>query len=375
MHKTHVIKLNPTKTQKIFFNKSCGVARFAYNWALNKWETDYQNGIRQSAYDLIKYLNSIKKEQFPWMQETAKTCSQYAIHNLEHAYKNMWELKSGYPKFKKKGGKDCFVAIEKHSDFRQENLKIRIPRLGWVKCCESLRFEGKINNVKIKRVADMWFAVISVNMGDDKQLDLFPNENQVRIGIDLGIKTMITLSDGTIYQNPKALKRNLKSLKRLQRSLSRKAKDSKNRYKQRMKVARKHYKISCIRDNAIHQTTTEIINKYDVVVVETLRTANMMKNHKLAQALSDVSFGSIVNTLQYKAKWNGKIIIKADQWFASSKICSNCNNKKEKLSLKNRVYKCEICGFTDDRDLNAAKNLAKYSPTEESRKVKSVEKV
>lgn len=363
MIKAHKIKLNHTKSQDIFFRKSCGVSRFSYNWALAKWKELYESGEITSAYSLIKLQNSIKRRDYPWMLEVGKCAPQYAIHNLESAFKKMWKEKSGHPKFKKKGVKDGFLAIENRLHFKQKDFKIWIPRLGWVKCCENLRFEGKVNNVTVKRIANMWFAIVNIEI-EDKPIDI-PKvcENQTTIGIDMGIKSMMVLSDGTIYDNPKALKSNLKGLKRLQRGLSRKVKGSNNRYKQRMKVARKHYRISCIRKNAIHQATTEITKKYDRIVIETLVPENMIKNHKLAQAIGDVSFGEITRQLTYKAKWHGKELIKADQWFASSKICSCCGNKKESLKLSERTYLCLNCRLSIDRDLNAAINLANYSPT------------
>ncbi len=391
MTKAHVIKLHPTKAQEIFFRKSCGVARFAFNWALNKWQEDYANGVKQSAYSLIKHLNSIKKTEFEWMQETGKTCSQYAIHNLESSFKNYFrklkdgtieKQKSAYikkrkskglpivdgklqnigkPNFKKRGISDSFVSVEKNNDFKQKDKKIWVPRLGWVNCCEDLRFEGKVNNVVIKRIADMWFAVINI---EEKPVEMpMVSENQATIGIDMGIKAMLVLSDGTVYENPKALKSNMKSLKRMQRGLTRKVKGSNNRGKQQMKIARKYYRVTNIRKNAIHQATIAIVKKYDKIIVETLNVKGMMQNHNLAQAISDVSFGEVVRQLSYKAQWQGKEVVKADQWYASSKTCSCCGHKKEKLGLGERIYNCGNCGLSIDRDLNAAKNLAKYSPT------------
>lgn len=364
MIKAHRIKLHPTLSQEKRLRQSCGVARFAYNWALNKWQQDHKNGIKHSAYGLIKYLNSIKRTEFPWMQETSKTCSQYAIHNVEKAYKKMWEDKSGYPKFKKKNIKDSFVAVENWQSFNQKDFKIHIPRVGKIKCAENLRFDGKVNNVVVKRIADRWFAIINIEVPDSTPaLKQTMGDSQAIVGVDLGIKTMMVLSDGTIFENPKALCNNLKSLKRLQRGLSRKVKGSNNRKKQQMRIARKHYRISCIRSNAIHQATTAIVKKYDKIVIETLKPANMVKNHCLAQSVSDVSFGEIARQLTYKAIWYGKELIKADQWFASSKLCSNCGTKKDVLKLSERTYNCESCGLKIDRDLNAAINLANYSPT------------
>jgi putative transposase len=364
MNKAHSIKLYPTKSQEAFFKRSCGVARFSYNWALNRWNEKYKNGEKASAYSLIKELNSIKKEQFAWMQETAKTCSQYAIHNVESAFNNFFKKNAKHPKFKKKGLKDSFVAIESSEQFNnnQKDFKIKIPRLGWVKCAENLRFEGKVNNVTIKRTANMWFAVVNMEIESPTEAPIV-SENQATVGVDVGIKSMLVLSDGTVFENPKALKSNLKSLKRLQRGLSRKVKGSSNRRKQQMRVARKHYRIGCIRKNAIHQATSYIVDKYDRIVIEDLNVKGMMANHNLAQALSDVSFGEIARKLAYKALWKGKELVKADTFFASSKTCSCCGHKKETLKLSERTFNCDKCGLSIDRDLNASKNLAEYRST------------
>jgi len=360
MFKAHKIKLYPTKLQEALLRKSCGVARHSYNWALGKWKELYETGEKPSAYYLVKLQNSIKRQEMPFYLDVSKTAPELAIHHLESAFKKMWREGKGYPKFKKKGVRDSFVAIANSSEFRDYNLKIHVPRIGKIKCSESLRFNGRVTRVTISRVADMWFAVINVDIPNE-----IPSvsDNQVAVGIDFGIKSMMVLSDGTIYENPKALKSKMKGLNRLQRGLSRKMKGGKNRYKQQMKVAKKHYQISCIRNNAIHKATSEIVKMYDKIIIETLKPLNMVKNRKLSQAIGDVSFGEISRQLAYKAQWAGKELVKADQWFASSKICSNCGNKKEKLSLGERTYKCDNCGFVCDRDLNAAINLANYSPT------------
>jgi putative transposase len=364
MYKAHIIKLKPTVKQDIFFRRSCGVARFSYNWALAKWQELYEAGEKPTAYTIIKLQNSIKKEQFPWMYEVGKSAPQYAIHDLGSGYKRMYKGIARHPKFKKKGVKESFVAVEGGKDFKQKNYSIRIPVLGWVKCHENLRFEGKVNNVVIKRTADMWFAVVNVECISEKTPII--SENQTTVGVDLGIKTMMTLSDGSIFDNPKALKSNLKSLKRMQRSLCRKQKGSINRKKKQVRLARKHYKVFCIRKNAINQATAAIINKYDKIVIEDLNVKGMTKNYKLAQAIGDISFSEIRRQLEYKAKWAGKEIVVVDRFFPSSKLCSCCGNKKETLKLSERVYKCEACGYKIDRDLNAAINLANYSSTSKS---------
>ena len=157
----------------------------------------------------------------------------------------------------------------------------------------------------------------------------------------------------------------MKALKRLQRGLCRKQKGSKSRKRQQMKLARKYYRISCIRKNAIHEATSYLVNNFGKIVIETLKPQNMMKNHHLAQAVSDAAFGEFKRQLEYKCLWKGVELVKADQWFPSSKLCSCCGNKKEVLKLSERTYHCELCGHTQDRDLNASINLANYSPTQE----------
>ncbi len=368
MHAAHSIKLYPTESQKTFFRKSCGVARFSYNWALTEWKRRYEAGEDTGAYTIIKHLNSIKKSEFPWMQETGKTCSQYAIHNLADAFKRFFKKTSKYPVYKKKGCKDSFIAVENKENFKLQNNKLWIPRLGWVRCAENLRFEGKVNYVAIKRVANMWFAVVNVNVNTHETPVAVKDESQVKtvIGVDMGIKTMLVCSNGDRFENHQALAKNEKSLKRLQRSLSRKVKGSSNRNKARIKLARKHHKIKCLRDNSIHQATSKIVGMADTIIIEDLNVVGLLKNKNLSKALRNISFGEIARQLQYKAEWSGKKVIVADRWFASSKICSCCGNKKEDLKLSDRVYHCDKCGLSIDRDLNAAKNLAAYRPTPKS---------
>lgn len=358
MNKAHIIKLYPTIKQQIFFTKSCGVTRFVYNWALNNWNKKYEVKEKTCANLLIKELTKIKREQYPWMLEVGKTCPQYAIHNIEKAFKNFFKKNAKHPKFHKKGMHDSFVAIENKLSFKQINNKVWIPRLGWVKCAENLRFEGKVNNVIVKRIANMWFAVINIVSNEAPVIC----ENQTIIGVDLGIKSLAVTSDGKVYENPKALKSSLRKLKVRQKSLSRKVKGSNNRKKAQIIVARTYYKISCIRKNALHQVTTDIINNYGIIVIEDLNIKEMKKTRCLSQSINDASFGEFRRQIEYKAKWQGKQVIIADRYFASSKICSCCGNIQD-MPLNKREYKCGNCGLEIDRDLNAAQNLANYGTT------------
>lgn len=238
--------------------------------------------------------------------------------------------------------------------FKQNDGKLWIPKLGWVKCHEGLRFEGKVINVIISKVAGMYFA--SINLISEETPII--SENQTIIGVDLGIKKLATCSDGTVFENPKALVHSLKGLKRLQRSVTRKVKGSNSRNKEIKKLAKKHYRVSCIRKNALHQATCVLAKSYGTIVIEDLNLKGMVKNRKLSQAISDVGFGEFRRQLEYKSKWYGSEVVVADRFFPSSKICSCCGNKKDILKLSERVYRCDVCGNKTDRDLNASKNLA-----------------
>lgn len=359
MHKSHVIQLKPTEEQIRFFKKSCGVARFSYNWALSKWKELYKGGEKPAAFPLIKLQNSIKREEFPWMLEVGKCAPQYAIHSLEHAFKRMWTQKSGYPKFKKRGIKDSFVTTENNFSSKVDGKYIWVSRLGWVKMYENLRFEGKILCVTIKRKADKWFASVLV----DVPVAPMVRENQSTIGIDLGITTLATLSNGEKFKSPKPLAKYLDKLKREQRWMSRKVAWSKNRFKQQMKVAGLHYRIGNIRNNFLHEITSQLVNKYDTIILEDLAVSNMVKNRKVAQAISDVSLSEFRRQIEYKASWYGAKVIIADRFFPSSKLCSNCGAIHDNLILNIRQWTCQSCGSLHDRDINAAINLANYSPT------------
>lgn len=362
MVKTHKIKLYPTKAQERLFVKSCGVARFAFNWGLDAWQKKREAGEATSGYSLIKELTAIKREQYPWMLEVSKTCPQYAILNLQSAFTSFFRKNSKFPRFKKRGKKDSFLAVESKETFKQKDYRIHIPRVGKVKCAENLRLKGKVNHVIVKRTADIWFACINVEIDSPPIVC----ENQTTIGVDMGIKTMLVLSDGTEIKNHHSLKSNLKGLKRLQQRLSRKVKGSANRKKAQIKVARKHYKISCLRSNAIHQATAGIVNKAGKIVMEDLNAKGMLLNRALSRAVSDVAFREIRRQLEYKCKNAGVELVMADRFFPSSKTCSGCGHKKSDLNLSERTYSCSECGLVIDRDLNAAINLANYSPTSKS---------
>ena len=236
-----------------------------------------------------------------------------------------------------------------------EGKRIKLPKIGWIRTFEQLRFVGnQIVSVTISRTAHRWFASVSVEVGTPLKVDMSTHPT---IGIDVGINTLATLDDGTKYQNPKALKRYERKLKREQRKLSRKVFLSENWYKQKRIVERIHYRIACIRKDAHHKATTEIVKRASRISIETLQVTNLLKNRKLAKALSDAALGGFLEKLKTKAESLSIPIVQADRFFASSKTCSHCGHKKDDLTLSDREYQCSHCGTSIDRDVNAAINL------------------
>jgi len=359
--KSHKIRLFPTKEQEIALSKAAGTARFAWNWALSEWEKQYKEGLKPSEGKLRKQLNSIKREQFPWMLEVTKCAPQAAILNLGKSFqsyfkslKNKSSKKVGKPRFKSK--KDTKQSFYIDNVTRQiKNGLFYVPNLkSGIKMAEQLRFSGKIMSYTVSKDVDRWYVSVLV---DTTVQEL--SKTGKTVGIDLGIKTLAVMSDGTVIENSKLLKQNLKKLRRQQRAFARKQKDSKNREKARVKLARIHRKIRLKRKDIIQQATTKLVRNYDVLVIEDLSVSNMVKNRKLALAISEIGWGMFREVLSQKCEMYGKKLIVAGKFYPSSKTCSNCGCIKDSLKLSERTYNCEDCGFNIDRDLNAAINLEK----------------
>jgi putative transposase len=351
MLRSHKIEISPNNKQATYFAKACGTARFAYNWALSEWKKQFDAGLKPSEVALRRQLNSIKKEQFPWMYEVTKNAPQMAIINLGEAFKRFFKGLAKYPQLKKKGIHDSFSLS--NDQFKVTENKIQLPHIGKVRLCESLRFVGKIISATISRIANKWFVSITVETNAPQTT----YENQGVVGVDLGVKSLATLSTGEEIVGPKPHKVLLKRLKRLSRSLSRKVKGSKNRFKAKQKLAKLHARIANIRLDALHKLTTSLVQRFPTIVVENLNVKGMLKNRKLARSISDMSFYEFRRQLEYKLKFrDGKLII-ADRFFASSKICSSCGFKYENLTLSERTWTCTACNTFHQRDLNASINL------------------
>ena len=355
MLRSHKIALNPNNEQSTYFAKACGVARFAFNWALAEWKRQYAAGGKPTQASLRRQLNAIKREQFPWMLEVTKNAPQLAIIHLGQAYQNFFAGRDKYPAFKKKGIHDSFTLT--NDQFIVSDKKIRIPNLGWVRMREKLRFSGKVMSATVSRQADRWFVSITVDTQDVPQTC----KSQTAVGVDLGINRLATLSDGTIVRGPKPYKTLLNRIRRLSRSLSRKQKGSKNRAKAKAKLARLHARIANIRKDGLHKLTTRLTSQYGAVAIEDLNVRGMMRNQHLAQAIGDMGFHEFRRQLEYKSVMRGGIVVVVDRWFASSKICSKCDYKMENMPLSVRLGDCPNCGTHHDRDQNAAENLVKLA--------------
>jgi putative transposase len=359
---SHRIALDPNNVQATYFARAAGVARFAYNWALAEWGRQYDawkadhSLPKPSEYALMRQLNAIKREQFPWMLEVTKCAPQMAIIQLGRAFQNFFAGRANYPKFRKKGVHDRFALT--NDQFRIDGSRIRIPKLGWVRMRESLRFAGKIMSATVSRVADRWFVSITVDTPDTSHLP--KAENQGAVGVDLGVSALATLSTGEVVSGPKPHKALLKRLRMLARSLSRKQKDSANRKRARQRLARMHARIANIRADALHKLSSDLTRRFSTVVIEDLNVRGMVKNRHLARSIMDMGFFEFRRQLEYKASMRGGQVVVADRFFASSKTCSACGHKFDAMTLSMRRWACPECGVVHDRDVNAAKNLLAY---------------
>lgn len=354
----HKIELSPNVAQRIYFARSCGVARFAYNWGLAKWKEQYEAGGKPSEAALRREFNAVKKEEFPWVLEVTKVAPQQALKDLGTAYNRFFKKLGGYPKFKKKGISDSFRADNGPAKAGAdavpvEGKYIKLPKIGVVKMKETLRFAGQVKSVVISRKADRWFASIAVETTELPH----SRKNHGAVGVDLGVKTLATLSNGVKITGPKAHTAKLNCLRRLSRSLSRKKKGSANRRKAQMKLAKLHAEIANIRNDAAHKLTTDLVLNNTIIGIEDLNVKGMAKNGRLARHVMDGGFYELRRQLEYKAKLYGSELVFADRWFPSSKLCSSCGDKNPAVVLGVSSWACPSCGVVHDRDENAAINL------------------
>ncbi len=368
MNRAHVIRLNPTPEQEVYFRKACGVARHAYNWALTRWKEARAEGKRVKLKDLKREYNQIKGEQFPWVYEITKCAPEQAFADLGQAFAHYWRMKKdgtlpklkhprkdgeegGFPHFKskKRDRLSFYLANDKLS---VNGHTLRVPKLGNVNMTEELRFQGKILSAVVSSRAGCWFVSLIGEVEHE-----MPTQSGGTVGIDLGIKQLATLSDGTVFENQKHYRQNLGRIKGLSKGLSRKREGSQNWWKNSRKLAKAHYRVACQRQDTLHKMTTQVARTYALIGLEDLNTKGMLANHCLAQAVSDASFFEVKRQLLYKSEQYGGYVQLVDRWYASSKTCHHCGWVKEDLLLADRVWVCQQCAAVNERDVNASLNV------------------
>ncbi|MBE9217222.1 transposase, partial [Plectonema cf. radiosum LEGE 06105] len=305
-----------------------------------------------SAIDLHKWLVALVKSENEWYYECSKSTPQQALMALRESWKRCFNKTNGVPKFKKKGRRDSFT-LEGTVKILGNN-KIQVPVIGVLRTYERLP-QVLIKSCTIRREADRWFISFR------KDVEQLYETNTSIVGVDLGVKSLATLSTGEVIQGAKSYRKYEAKLSRMQWLNRHKIIGSSNWKKAQLLRARLHRKIANIRKDTLHKLTTLLAKNHGTVVIEDLNVSGMMANHKLAKAIADMGFYEFRRQLTYKCTLRGSKLVVVDRWFPSSKTCSNCGTKKEALSLSERVFECGHCGFVLDRDLNAAINLSKIA--------------
>ena len=366
MLKGYKYRIYPNEIQREQLAKTFGCVRFVYNYYLDKKIKLYEDKqVSLTKIDCNNHLNRELKKEFVWLKEVDKFALTNSIYNLDTAYQNFFRrvkqisTKVGFPKFKRKHSS----RFKYTTNFTNNNIevdfaenKIKLPKLKWVEAKVHREFDGKIKAATVSRnPSGRYFVSILV---DTEILEL-PRVNK-NIGFDLGISDFLIDSDGNKITNPKNLYKYERKLAKLQKRLAKKQKGSNNRNKVRIKTARLHEKILDARMDFLHKLSSQIINENQVIVSEDLNVSGMVKNHKLAKAISDVSWSEFARQLEYKANWYSRTYIKIDRFFPSSQLCSNCDVKNTEVkNLSIREWTCNNCGVRHDRDVNSSKNILK----------------
>ena len=364
----HKTAIQPNKEQKKVLNKHCDFARNAYNAALSDFKTGLDNGEFRSVYDLKKLFNARKREVFPEIDGLSMNAGKNAIHNFHDAVRRWQTGQNRFPKRKKHNSRLSFQidnGVDSVKVTEDGNQHVIFPKIGKVRLAEKPRWTGiPVRRAIISRKAHRWFVSLLFDVDEPEPSDTshLPAE-----GCDVGISHLATLSDGTTFENPRALRVQERKLKRLNRSLSRKTYRSGGWWKAKELLARLHLRIRNIRMDAHHQATHRILQGISALGIESLSVKGLMKNRKLSKALADASLGGFLVKLKYKAVRRGIRIVAADRFWPSTKRCSSCGYVKKKVSLSERDYHCGVCGFQADRDVNAAMNLKQLASSTDER--------
>lgn len=357
MLKSLKVRLELNNIQRSLCEGHAGLSRLAYNKGLAYCKERYE--LKQqhpSAIDLHKWFVSTFKKENKWVYNYSKCSPQQAFRDLDVAYKTFFKSKKGFPKFKKKGIRDSFYL---EGNIQVNDNRIKIPKFGWVKTSEQLP-NVPIKNVTISKRANEWYISFKYEFTPQYTIKKIKS-----VGVDLGIKTLATLSNGEIFNNLKPYKNAKRKLRKAQKSVSRKyikgAESQSSNYKKcRIKLAKIHKKVSDVRIDGLHKLTTYLSKNFETVVIEDLNVKGITKNHNLASAILDGGFYEFKRQLLYKKEWYGGSVILANRFYPSSKLCS-CGVKNDELKLSDRNWTCKTCGLVNDRDLLASRNLNKLA--------------
>lgn len=352
----HKVELRPSEQQEQYLHQLCGTTRHLWNQLLHHFSGDGVKWNRKSAREKMYSL----REEFPWYNDYSANIVRCSIDNLDNAYKRFFKTKKGYPKFKSKHHKQSFNIYESQKfsvvgrDFRIEKFN-KSKKSKPIKMREKLRFEGKVKQANVSFQNGKWFCSFLVEVGNYKNV----SEQHGSVGVDLGIKYLATLSDGTVFQKSNKLSLSLEKLVKLQRKLSKKKKGS-NRYaKAKLSISKLHFRIRKQREVLLHNVSHVITSKYKTICLEDLSVSSMTrgKNKKLNRMILDVGMYELRRQLEYKSFLRGVDIHFVDRYYPSSKIHHECGFKNDNLKLGESSWKCENCGQLVDRDLNASKNI------------------